>query len=397
MSAAVTRQYAGDLSPSEREVQGRAREFTDQVLIPLEEQAELAGGPLPPGVQAMVRDKALEFGLHGGRHRREHGGNGWSTTEWYLTEEQFGRCSNGISWYIPSAYNVWRNASPELIDRWLRPALRGALHDAYAVTEADAGSDPSGITTSAVRDGDGWRITGEKWFVTFGSVAAVLVVMANAMDGDEVRPTLFAVPADAAGIKVVADVPFTHSFPHGHPTISFEDVWVSNADVIGGVGDGDDLQRQWFTEERLAIAARCGGAMLRLLDEGIAWTQTRIQGGHRILDHQGVAFPLADSAADAAAGRLLGLTVAQMVDAGFDAKVVHGKASTAKLFCSEAAYRCADRVVQVFGGRGYMRTNIAERLLRELRVDRIWEGTSEIQRLIVARSLDRRGVEATVW
>ena len=111
------------------------------------------------------------------------------------------------------------------------------------------------------------------------------------------------------------------------------------------------------------------------------------------MDYQGVSFPLADSAADAAAGRLLALEVARRSDAGADPKVVHAKASMAKLFVSEAANRCADRCVQVFGGRGYVRTNVAERFWRELRVDRIWEGTSEIQRLIVARSLERRGVE----
>ena len=132
--------------------------------------------------------------------------------------------------------------------------------------------------------------------------------------------------------------------------------------------------------------------MWRLLEEATAWAIGREQGGARLIDHQGVSFPLAASAADAAAGRLLGLEVARLMDAGADPKVVHAKASMAKLFVSEAAYRCADRAVQVFGGRGYMRTNVAERFLRELRVDRIWEGTSEIQRLIVARALERRGV-----
>ena len=166
--------------------------------------------------------------------------------------------------------------------------------------------------------------------------------------------------------------------------------------MIGGVGDGDELQRAWFTEERIGIAARGVGAMWRLLDEATSWALKREQGGARIIDYQGVSFPLADSAADAAAGRLLALEVARMVDAGADPKLVHAKASMAKLFVSEAACRCADRAVQIFGGRGYMRTNVAERFLRELRVDRIWEGTSEIQRLIVARALERRGVERTI-
>ena len=163
--------------------------------------------------------------------------------------------------------------------------------------------------------------------------------------------------------------------------------------MIGGIGGGDDLQRAWFIEERLGIAARCIGAMWRLLDETVDWAIEREQGGSRIFDYQGVSFPLADSAADAAAGAAADADGRRLADAGADPKLVHDKASMAKLFASEAAWRCADRCVQAFGGRGYLRSNVAERLLRELRVDRIWEGTSEIQRLIIARGLERRGVE----
>jgi alkylation response protein AidB-like acyl-CoA dehydrogenase len=134
--------------------------------------------------------------------------------------------------------------------------------------------------------------------------------------------------------------------------------------------------------------------MRRLLSETVDWTIQRQQFGSRIFDFQGVSFPLADSASDCLAARLLVYHVACMADdPGADRKLVHHRASAAKLFASEAAHRCADRAVQAFGGRGYMRTNTAERFLRELRVDRIWEGTSEIQRLIVARGLERRGVE----
>ena len=383
------------LTTAERDVQDRARRYVDEILIPLEQTAELAGGPLPAEAVQHIRQTALEYRLAGGMHRVEDGGQGWTTSEWFLVEEQFGRTTNACSWYMPTAYNVWRSASPELIDRWLRPALRGELHDAYAVTERDAGSDPSGITTTAVKQADGgYVIDGEKWFVTYGSVAAVLVVMANVIDGSQKLPTLFAVPADAAGVSIVDDPPFTHNYPHGHPTMQFEGVRVEASDIIGGVGQGDDLQRMWFTEERLGIAARCIGAMQRLITECTEWAINREQGGARLMDHQGVSFPLADSAADAAAGRLLALDVARMKDAGAEAKLVHGRASMAKLFCSEAANRCADRAVQIFGGRGYMRTYAAERFWRELRVDRIWEGTSEIQRLIVARALEKRGVDA---
>ena len=381
------------------ELRERAARFVDEVLIPLEVTAELAGGPLSADHQKLVREASLSAGLQGGRHALEHGGNSWTTRQWFLVEEQFGRSTNGISWYVPNAYNVWKAGSPEQVERWLRPALRGELHDAYAVTEAAAGSDPSGITTTARRTGPGhWLLDGEKWFVTFGSVAAVIVVMAYAIaEDDDPRPTLFAVPAGSPGVEIVDDPPFTHSFPHGHPAIRFTGVELTDDDILGGpagLGAGDDLQRRWFTEERLGIAARCCGAMHRLLEDGVQWAAGREQGGGRLIDHQGVSFPLADSAADAAAGRLLALDVADRFDAGADPKLIHGRASMAKLFCSEAAGRCADRVVQVYGGRGYMRTTAAERLWRELRVDRIWEGTSEVQRIVVARALERRGVRS---
>ena len=195
------------------------------------------------------------------------------------------------------------------------------------------------------------------------------------------------------GITVVDDPPFTHNYPHGHPTLRFDGVVVGDDAVIGGVGGGDELQRAWFAEERLGIAARGCGAMLRLLEETTAWAIEREQGGARIIDHQGVSFPLPTAPptprrAACSASRSPGWPTPAPIP-----KLIHAKASMAKLFVSEAANRCADRCLQIFGGRGYTRTNVAERFWRELRVDRIWEGTSEIQRLIVARALERRGVQ----
>jgi acyl-CoA dehydrogenase len=387
---------AAELTAEQEDLRERARRFVDEVLIPNEELAERTGGRIPDELKQRIKRESIEAGLSGGLHAREHGGQGWSRLEWFLVEEQLGRSTNALSWYMPGAYNVLKSGSEEQIERYLKPALRGEMHDAYAVTEAQAGSDPSRIATTAVRINGGWVINGEKWFVTYGDIAAVYIVMANVIEDGEELPTLFLVDREAAGISVVDDPPFTHTYPHGHPTIRFTDVEVPDDAVIGGVGGGDGLQRAWFTEERIGIAARGVGSMWRLLEESVAWAIEREQGGNRIFDYQGVSFPLADSAADTAAGRLLTMEVARLVDAGADPKVVHAKAAMAKLFVSEAAYRCADRAVQIFGGRGYMRTNVAERFLRELRVDRLWEGTSEIQRLIVARALERRGVERTL-
>ena len=383
--------------PSSSTCGERARRFVDEVLIPNEELAERSGGKIPDELTQRIKREAIEAGLSGGLHAREHGGQGWTKTEWFLVEEQLGRSTNALSWHMPGAYNVLASGTPEQIERYLEPALRGELHDAYAVTEAEAGSDPSRIETTARahrrRLGDRRR-----------EVVRHLRRHRRRLhrDGERARGRREACQrcssstAALDGIEVVDDPPFTHTYPHGHPTIRFSGVEVGEDAVIGGLGGGDDLQRAWFTEERLGIAARGVGSMWRLLEETTGWALEREQGGNRIMDYQGVSFPLADSAADAAAGRLLTLEVARLVDAGADPKVVHAKASMAKLFVSEAACRCADRCVQIFGGRGYMRTNVAERFLRELRVDRIWEGTSEIQRLIIARALERRGVERTL-
>ena len=386
----------GELMPGQLQLQARAREFVERVLMPLEAEAEVRDGRLPAATVAAIRRAAIEARLHGGRVPASAGGQGWSMVEWFLVNEQFGRVTNGLHWHVPSVYNVLLEGTPEQIERYVGPALRGEGGDAYAVTEAEAGSDPGGIATTAVVTDAGWRINGEKWFVTSGDVARVLIVMANAIDGAQKLPTLFLVEPGMPGVEFVEDPKFTHNYPHGHPTIRFTDVEVAPDAVIGGLGNGDEIQRRWFTEERLGIATHGLGAMWRLIDETTGWALSRVQGGRRIMDYQGISFPLADSATDAALGRLLTLHVCAMVDRGADPKLIHAKASMAKLFVSEAAGRCADRAVQAFGGRGYLRSNVAERFLRELRVDRIWEGTSEVQRLVISRALERRGVEATI-
>ncbi|MFC4585497.1 acyl-CoA dehydrogenase family protein [Sphaerisporangium corydalis] len=382
------------LTPQQAELQERARRFVDEELVPHEEAAERAGGRLPDETVDGIIKAAVAARLHGGRHAPEHGGQGWSTTDYVVAHEQLGRNTNGLWWWVPDAYNVMTAGTPEQIDRYLRPALRGEGWVSYAVTEEHAGSDPSGIRATARPDGaGGWVLDGEKWFVTSGDVAAAHIVVAIC-EGH--GPTLFIVDAGTEGLSFIDEPPFTHTFPHGHPTLRLAGVRVGPDAVLGGLGAADTLQQGWFTEERLGIAAHCVAAMGRLLEEAVRWAAGREQGGALLIDHQGVSFPLADSAADAAAARLLVYEVAQLADSGADRKIVHAKASLAKLFASEAAYRCADRAVQTFGGRGYMRTNVAERFLRELRVDRIWEGTSEIQRLIISRSLVRRGVRAVI-
>src|SRR5215207_5426995 len=223
------------------DVAERARRFAEEVLMPLEEEAEQRGGRLPDDVVADLKHRAIEARLAGGMHATGHGGQGWSRLEWALVEEQYGRTTNALHWHVPNAYNVWARASDEHVDRYLRPALRGELKDAYAVSERDAGSDPSMISATAERTDAGFRLNAEKWFVTGGDHAAVYVVMANVIDGADRLPTLFVVDSGLEGIEVVDDPAFTHNYPDGHPTIRLHDVEVAASDVIGGVGGGDEL------------------------------------------------------------------------------------------------------------------------------------------------------------
>jgi alkylation response protein AidB-like acyl-CoA dehydrogenase len=384
------------LSPEQEALRERARRFVVDVLQPLEVEFEAAGGKLAAARGAELRRAAIEAGLAGGELPESVGGHGWSILEQVLVHEQYGQVTGGLWSYIPGAYEVLVHASPEQRERYLAPSLRGERFGAYAVTEPGAGSDARTLATTAARDGDGWVLNGEKWFVTGPDNTDFMVVQAQVVDGDRRLPTLFFVDYDAPGLRMQADPDYMHTFADRHPQVVLEDVRVPDSARLGEVGAADDLANEWFVNERIHIGARCTGAMERLLTLAVEWATERVQFGERIYDFQGVSFPLADSAADASAARLLTREAAWLADSGADPKVVHAKASLAKLFASEAAFTCADRVLQVFGGRGYMRENPAERHLRELRVDRIWEGTSEIQRLIIARSLERRGVDKVV-
>ena len=386
------------LKPAELELQARARAYVRDVLQPLEIEFERAGGRLSRKQGSDLRAAAIEARLHGGSLPRELGGQGWSVVEQVIVHEQLGQVTGGLWSYIPGAYNALVHATPEQRVRYLEPSLRGERSGSYAVTEPEAGSDARGLTATAVRDpatGD-YVLNGEKWFVTGPDDTDFMIFHCVVLDGDGRLPTLFLVDYDTPGVRLAHDPDYTHTFADRHPQFILEDVRVPATAVLGGVGDADALTNEWFVEERIHIGARCSGAMERLLSLAVEWATERVQFGQRIYDFQGVSFPLADSAADASAARLLTREAAWLADNGADPKVVHAKASVAKLFASEAAFRCADRVVQVFGGRGYMRDYPAERYFRELRVDRIWEGTSEIQRLIIARALERRGVGAVV-
>jgi acyl-CoA dehydrogenase len=387
------------LSSGQLELQDRARRFAREVLQPLELDFERSGGRLDAEARRAICRASIDARLVGGSLPAEVGGQGWSVLEQVVVHEQLGQSTGGLWSFIPGAYNALMHADAEQRRRYLEPSLRGERFGSYAVTEPGAGSDARALTATAVRDAStgGYVLSGEKWFVTGPpELTDFMIFHCQVIEGTARRPTLFLVDYDTPGVTLQHDPDYMHTFADRHPQFVLEDVRVPASAILGGIGRADELTNEWFVEERIHIGARCAGAMERLLTEAVDWATERVQFGERIIDFQGVSFPLADSAADAAAARLLTREAAALADSGADPKVVHAKASLAKLFASEAAFRCADRVVQVFGGRGYMRETAAERFFRELRVDRIWEGTSEIQRLIIARALEKRGVDRVV-
>ena len=244
-------------------------------------------------------------------------------------------------------------------------------------------------TTAEATDG-GFRLNGEKWFVTVGDIADFLIVLASVQPGQEL--TLFLVDKDTPGVRLTRTPRYMHTFVYEHPEFALEDVLVGEDAVLGEIGQGYELTRDWFVEERLMIAARATGAAERALRLAADWSVERAHFGRPIADNQLVQAMLADSAVEIALSRALVYQVAWEADGWLDRKLWHAKAAMVKLAASETAGRVVDRAVQLFAGRGYMREQPVERLYRDLRVDRIWEGTSEIQRLIIANEIRKRGL-----
>jgi acyl-CoA dehydrogenase len=377
-------------TPTQLELRERAADLA-AAIMEHEQRCEEENG-LPNEVLEAIAEKTLAAGLNAINMPKEWGGAGLTVLEQVIVQEQLGQLTNALWDVVWRPANALKACTPQQRERYLLPAISGERRDCYAVTEENAGSDPAAIETTAERLPDGrYRLNGEKWFVTVGDVADFLIVLARVEPGGEL--TLFLVDKDAAGVRVKRTPRYMHTFVYEHPEFGFEDVEVGDDAVLGGIGQGYDLTRDWFVEERLMIAARATGAAERALRLAAEWSSERVQFGRRIGDNQLVQGMLADSAAEIALNRALLYQVAWEADQGLDRKLLHAKAAMVKLAASEAAGRVVDRALQLFGGRGYMREHPVERLYRDLRVDRIWEGTSEIQRVIIANELQKRGLE----
>ena len=383
------------LSDEDLEIQARAATFADE-LIPLEVTAELNDGDLPKEITAGHAARARELGLCATNMPPELGGLGYTALQQVLVQEQGGRVTNALAW-VASTPPSWLPAvaTPFQLEKFVRPAIRGEREECYAITEEGAGSDVDAIEATARRDGDDYLLTGEKWHVTSYNTADFAFFQAKLADGAHAgQHAMFLVDLPSPGVRVVRTPAYAHTISHQHPIVAFDNVRVPATHLVGAEGDGMSFAYEWFRFERLMVAARCLGAAARLTQEMTDFAAQREVQGRPIAALGAVQGMLADSLTELFAARSLVYETARGIDADVDVKVAHAQCSMAKLYASEMAGRVADRAVQVFGGRGYMRENVAERFFRELRVERIWEGTSEVQRAIIADQMVKRGPAA---
>ncbi|KAB2382780.1 acyl-CoA dehydrogenase family protein [Actinomadura montaniterrae] len=362
------------------------RSFVRDEVVPREEEIEETDAIPEP-----LRRTSRDMGLFGYALPEEYGGLGLSLSEEVRLVFELGYTSpafrsmfgtsNGIAGQV-----LVNSGTADQKAAWLPRLASGEIVGAFALTEAEAGSDPSTLTTSAVRDGDDYVINGAKRFITNAPEADVFMVFARTGGTGSRGISTFLVEGGTDGLSVgPADQKMGQRGAHT-AEVFFNDVRVPATAMVGTEGTGFRTAMASLAHGRLSIAALCVGLAQRILDDTVEYAKTRSQGGSAIGEYQLIQGLIADSQAELYAGRSMVLEAARAYDAGEDTKL---GPSCAKYFCSEMVGRVADRGVQVFGGMGYMRGVSVERFFRDVRLFRIYEGTSQIQQLVIARSLLR--------
>jgi acyl-CoA dehydrogenase len=364
------------------------RRFVAERLRPAE--AEVAESDAMPA--HLIEDmKAL--GLFGLSIDPEFGGLGLSMTEECRVAIELGKTSPAMRSAFGTNVGIGSqglvmSGTPEQKARWLPGIASGEVITSFALTEPDVGSDSANVKTRAVRDGNQWKLTGTKRYITNADKAQLFTVMARTGEEGARGVSAFLVTADSPGIRI--GVPEKKMGQHGAHVcdVHFEDVPVPPENMLGAEGEGFKVAMRVLDRGRLHIAAVCVGASERLIADSVAYAQERIQGGKPIAQHQLIQGMIADMKTESLAARALVLETARAKDAG---EGIVMEASAAKYFASEMVGRVADKAVQIFGGAGYIADYGIERFYRDVRLFRIYEGTSQIQQLIIARETLKNG------
>ena len=376
------------LTEEQRLLVGTIREFVHRELKPLEEDVE-AGGYLADDVAREIRQKSQKLGLYAVNIPREFGGGGLSFLEWMMAEEQFGRTSDIlIRRAFGNVYEILLEASEKQKQTYLLPAVTGERTFSVAFTEPEAGSDAAAIKTRAERSGEGWVLNGSKHFISDGLFSDFFVVTAVTDPTAGVHGiSTFIVEKGMTGFTIGRDQPMMGLRGTSHVEMQFENVGLSSDHLLGSEGQGLKLAFATLGRVRLAqVVARSIGKATLVMDQCLDYARERRQFGAPIGDFQMIQQMLADSAMEINGTRLALWHTASRIDAGEE---VRGSISMLKVQAAEMLGHVVDRAVQIFGGAGYCRDLPIERYYRDARIYRIYDGTSEIHRAVLAKQMMR--------
>lgn len=366
------------------------RSFVNKELLPHEQLVE-STDQVSPQLVAEIRQKALAAGLYAFNMPESVGGGGLDYLTQALVERELAKVSWGLHVYVARPSKILMACQGEQIERYLLPTVRGEKVDCFALTEPGAGSDANAIRTRAVRDGEEFVIDGAKHFISHALHADYAIVFA-VTNTVEVRGkkrnavTAFLVDQETPGLTMRRGPKCVSNRGYHTAEMFFDNCRVPASQVLGEVDKGWEVANAWLTAGRVMVAANCVGQAERAHALALNWAANRQQFGQRIANYQGISFKLADMATEIRAAELLMLFTAWKMDQG---NMTEGDAGMAKLMASEVLGRVTDDTVQILGGMGLMDEGVAERLWRNARIERIWEGTSEIQRHIIGRELLR--------
>jgi acyl-CoA dehydrogenase len=378
------------LSEEQRAVAGTVRDFVRRELVPHEDLVERLDA-VPAELAQEIRGKALAAGLYAANFPAELGGGGLDAMGVTLAERELGWTAWALQTLVSRPGNILRACQGSQVDDYLLPAIRGERHDCLAMTEPGAGSDIRSMTTRARRDGSDWVIDGLKHFISHADAADFVVLFAvtgteQGPHGERSAISAFLVDHDNPGLTIRRGAPSVSHRGYHHCELSFTGCRVPAGALLGAEGRGFDLLSEWLGASRLTVAATSVGRAQRVLELSTGWAATRRQFGVSIGRFQGIGFSLADMATEIEAADLLTLRAAWRLDQG---QMSDADAAMAKLYASEMLGRVTDQAVQIFGGMGVMSDFPVERFWRDARIERIWDGTSEIQRHIISRSMLR--------
>jgi acyl-CoA dehydrogenase len=366
------------------------RRFVETELYPHENLVERTD-EVPPELAAQIQAKAIELGLYAANMPEQYGGGGLNVFDVTLLERELGRASYGLQMCVARPSNILQGCTGSQIDEYLLPTVRGERHDCLAMTEPGAGSDVRGMLTTAVRRGDDYVINGSKHFISHADVSDFVILFAatgvdDTPHGPKKKITGFLVDMDHPGLTRRRGPSCVSHRGYHQCELVFDNCTVPARKRLGEEHQGFALMGQWLGATRLTVAATSVGRGRRVLDMATEWAATRKQFGQAIGKFQGTGFKLADMATELEAAELLTLQAAWKCDQG---RMTDSDAAMAKLFASEALARITDNALQIFGGMGLMNELPIERFWRDARVERIWDGTSEIQRHIISRAMLR--------